>query len=221
MAKYLIHTCAKRKWYVDNFLVPSMLKQGIERENIMVFNDDAKMGNLKSFIASASWLDTTVSGTWHLQDDIIISSKFRDVTEAYNKGIVCGFCSRFCSEMPIGIRPVRDMWYSFPCIRIPNIVLKGFIQWLNSASVQNKYKYYIEANKFDDSLFRNYILEVHSDKVVHNVCPNIVDHVDYLVGGSIINYTRGEKNTSSIYFNEKDLITELKQSIENSVYKRN
>lgn len=219
MAKYLIHTCSKRKWYVDEFLVPSMIKQGIECENISVYNDGAKEGCLKSFISSSEMIKTTVCGTWHLQDDIIISSWFKRITEEFDKGVVCGFCSYYSEEVPFGIRPMKDIWYSFPCIRIPNMVLRGFIKWLKSPATQNKYRVYIEQNKFVDMLFRLYIMSAYPDKTVHNLCPNIVDNVDYLLGGSTINYIR-DKQPVSLYFSEQNLIEELKHSLENTIYNK-
>ena len=221
MAKYLIHAVQKRKWYVDDFLIPSMLKQGIERENIMVFTDDKRLGNLRAFLTSSKMIQTTASGTWHLQDDIIISSKFKEITETYDHGIVCGFCNQYSEDLPIGIRLVRDMWYSFPCIRIPNSLLKGFVNWMELKSTQNKYRAYIEAGKFDDTLFRAYVTTLYKDKLVYNIHPNIVDNIDYLIGGSLINYMRDKDiNVSSIYFEEKDLAEELKHSLEDSVYKQ-
>lgn len=220
MAKYLIHACPKRIDYVNDYLVPSMLRQGIEKENILIYNDEKKLGNLRAFKASSELVCHEISGTWHLQDDVIISSKFREVTETYDKGVVCGFCNVFSKDLPIGIRLMRDMWYSFPCIRIPNNVLKQFVQWLNYPDTQTTYRYYIEANKFDDTLFRKFMTTKYPDKIVHNLCPNIVDNVDYLLGGSIINYTRDkEKNVNSIYYNEQKEKAEFEDAYRKSVYK--
>lgn len=219
MAKYLIHCCEKRKWYVDNFLLPSMLKQGIERTDIMVYNDASNKGCLQSFISSIDMITETKGGTWHLQDDIIISSNFKEITEEFDKGIVCGFCSYYSEDAPVGIRTVQNMWYSFPCIRIPNQVVKNFIKWLSYPRIQTKYTVYIGANKFVDSLFRWFLLEMYSHMFVHNLYPNIVDNVDYLIGGTTINHQR-EKKPVSLYFAEDNLVEELKCSIENSVYKR-
>ena len=212
MTKYLIHCCEKRKWYVDKYLIPSMLEQGIERDNILVYNDAAKQGNLKSFIISADLVKDTSYGTWHLQDDIIISKSFKAITEEYDKGIVCGFCNTYSKEMPIGICLTRNMWYSFPCIRIPNYTLKDFICWITSAQIQNRYKAYIEANKFDDTLFRFFMMDRYPNMIVHNIYPNIVDNVDYLLGGSIINYQRTD-DPNSIYFAEPELVEELKRKL--------
>lgn len=48
MPNYLIHTMPKRKWYVENYLIPSMLEQGIKKDSITIYNDDNKAGNLKT-----------------------------------------------------------------------------------------------------------------------------------------------------------------------------
>lgn len=212
MSTYLIHSCEKRKWYVDEYLVPSLIEQGIEKENILIYNDDKKEGCLKSFIESSKMIDTVARGTWHLQDDIIISSNFKEITEEFDKGIVCGFCSYYSKDLPMGIRPVNKMWYSFPCIRIPNAVLKGFIKWLQSATIQTKYQAYLKDNKFVDLFFNKYVTEAYPEKMVHNLCPNIVDNVDYLIGGSTINHR--EDIPVSLYFPNRELIYNLKRELE-------
>lgn len=212
MAKYLIHSCNKRKWYVDQFLVPSMIKQGINQDDILVYNDNTKAGCLPSFIESAKMILDEPGGVWHLQDDVIISSWFKRITEEFDRGIVCGFCSYYSKDVQSGCRPINDLWYSFPCIRIPNSILKGFIEWLSSASVQNKYQAYIKERKFVDTLFRIYVLDEHHKEIVRNLNPNIVDNVDYLLGGSTINYARAEKPVS-LYFQESELIEKLKMEL--------
>lgn len=217
LSKYLIHACPSRKWYVDEYLVPSMLKQGIKESDIAIYNDERKLGNLKAYIDASSIVSELDGGTWHLQDDIVLSKRFKTYTEIYDRGIVCGFCSLYNEDTSVGIRPAKDMWYSFPCIRIPNIVLKSFIDWLCSPEIQTKFRAYILANKFDDSLFREYILENHRSMIIHNLYPNIVDNIDYMIGGSIINYTRDMQMTS-LYFNEDDVKEELKHSLKESVY---
>lgn len=217
MSTYLIHACPKRIAYVNEYLVPSMLKQGIERENILIYEDKFKLGNLQAFLASSELVIHNTSGTWHLQDDIIISSKFKEVTESYDKGIVCGFCNKYSEDLQIGLRPVRDLWYSFPCIRIPNTVLKRFVEWMRRPEIQKKYRVYIEAGKFDDTLFRAFILERYPDKLIQNLCPNIVDNIDYLIGGSLINYSR-TVDANSIYFDEQKEKLEFEESYRKSVY---
>ena len=36
----MIHCCPKRIWYVEEYLIPSMLRQGIDRENIIVWKNN-------------------------------------------------------------------------------------------------------------------------------------------------------------------------------------
>ena len=42
--KYMIHLTPKREWYVNEYLIPSMIKQGIKREDIIKWNDDKGYG---------------------------------------------------------------------------------------------------------------------------------------------------------------------------------
>lgn len=217
MAKYMIHTSVKRLNYVENFLIPSMIEQGICKDDITVYLDENREGNLKSCIKSFQSLSKE-GGTWHLQDDIILSSKFKTITELGDKGISCGFCNIYSKDMAQGFRPVKDMWYSFPCIRIPNNIAHEFVDWFNTSAVQIKYKAYIADNKFDDSLFRFFMLERHGDMYVYNIAPNIVDNIDYLIGGSLINYQRTQSDVNSLYFNEDERKEMLKWKLQNSVY---
>ena len=46
MAKYVIHACPERMWYVDNYLIPSMRGQSIH--NIDVRCDNEHIGCLES-----------------------------------------------------------------------------------------------------------------------------------------------------------------------------
>ena len=47
-AQYIIHACLDREWYVDEFLIPSMIEQGIPKENIEVWMDRNRDGCLLS-----------------------------------------------------------------------------------------------------------------------------------------------------------------------------
>ena len=50
--RIMIHTCNKREWYVYDFLIPSLIKQGISKDEIKVWHDYKRIGNLQSFIES-------------------------------------------------------------------------------------------------------------------------------------------------------------------------
>lgn len=210
--KYLIHTCSKRKWYVDEFLVPSMKAQGIKDKSIVIYNDENKDGQLTSFIKSYNVIGD--EDAWHLQDDIIISSKFKEETEKHDAGIICGFCNSYSKGYP-GKNNVLNMWYSMPCIRIPGVVFKQFIDWLQSREVQTKYKHYILENKHDDVLFQQFLTDTYPRIVLLNLAPNLVNHIDHLIGGSLINKDRGRDTEyiMSRYWNEPELLQTVEESL--------
>ena len=77
--KYMIHSCNKRLWYVNRYLIPSMLDQGIKLENIILWNDFLSVGNQQAFYDSCRYIknnEPITSGLWHLTDDVIISYNF-------------------------------------------------------------------------------------------------------------------------------------------------
>ena len=82
--KYIIHTCRARLWYVNQFLKPSLTKQGIRENDIIIWLDKNNLGNLRSFLNSLIILPNE-DYIWHLQDDIIICSDFKERTEKYDK----------------------------------------------------------------------------------------------------------------------------------------
>ena len=98
MSKYMIHTCPKRKWYVDEFLVPSMIEQGIDSQDITVYNDENEDGHLMAFMNS--WKQLKEGGTWHLQDDIITHVC---VTFPFIDGFGFGFAPGEIVAKPFGL----------------------------------------------------------------------------------------------------------------------
>ena len=104
------------------------------------------------------------------------------------------------------------MWYSFPCIYIPNKIARQCEKWFfNKAMYDNGYGVLIRTNKHDDTLFHLFVEDYYPDMKVLNLVPNIVDHVDYLIGGSIINSIRPEKETHAAYFEEEILVKNLEK----------
>lgn len=215
MPQYMIHSCNQRKWYVEEYLVPSMQEQGII--DIVVHNDDNNDGPLPAFLDSILELPET-GGTWHLQDDVIISHDFAYQTHNYDLGIVCGFCSEYDAYSSlIGDKCTPEQaWYSFPCIRIPNQLLKDFKIWLNNkAIIDQQYRHLVKGGKHDDYLFHLFI-ETIPDIQVHNLFPNLVDHIDFLLGGSVVNKIRSEKQVRAKYFNDLELVNELERQLNES-----
>lgn len=181
----MIHAYPKRMWYVEQFLVPSLKEQGIT--DITIYNDEHREGNLLSCMKSFQLLKGE-GETWHLQDDVVVCSDFAQRAESMPEGIVCGFCSEVGKEWNPGYQYSENMWYSFPCIKIPNNLAREFAEWFfTDASKNRKYWAWLEGRKFDDSFFRDFLLLRYKTMKVYNVKPNLVNHIDYMLGGSIAN----------------------------------
>ena len=213
--KYLIHTCNKRLWYVNDYLIPSMTEQGIDVNDVAVYLDRNEEGCLESCMKAFQSVENQGS-TWHLQDDVIICSDFKKLTEhIYEEEIVCGYCySKDDRKRHVGRVPQKHMWYSFPCINIPNSIAKGCAKWyFNHAKFANDFQIWIKMKKYDDSIFDYYLQTFYSNVTVLNLAPNLVDHIDYLIGGSVINRIRPEKETHAAYFEDTNLIDKLEKII--------
>ena len=226
MAKYLIHSTLERQWYVEDYLVPSMLNQGIAKEDIDIWQDVMCEGNFPAFMNSMVAVGKLPGGTWHLQDDIIIASDFKERTEERDYGIVTGFCSSYDTDLyipfnksiPVGIVPIQKMWYSFQCIRIPNVLAKEFVQWYHTEGINDvELKELCEKQKKgDDSAFRKFLEAKYPDLTVYNLNPNLVDHIDYLIGGTLVNEGRGNRNTRAVFWTEPHLVAKLADDLHNS-----
>ena len=211
--KYVIHSVQSRKWYVDRYLIPSMIKQGIDKEDITIMNDDKGIGNLEACIRRFEVLPDNNEGTWHLQDDIVICEDFKERSEEITAPIICGFSSVYDAE-PFGLVTPDRMWYSFPCIYIPNKIAKEFVRWFRGyVAYSPKYSTYVKHNKFDDFLFKEFLMEKHPDLTVKNKAPNLVNHIDFLLGGSICNRIRQESRVVSRYWQNDRIITDVAEWI--------
>lgn len=219
MERYVIHACNARMWYVDEFIIPSMLKQGIKRNNILVWTDTENKGCLMSAIECFEHCGKATGGCWHLQDDIIIAKDFAKRTKDANKLIECGFChfqfekGNGRSVDRIGVVEARHMWSSFPCIYIPNYLAAEFAEWYyTKASYRDGYQYLIFERKGDDMFWRDFINEVHSELKVMNHCPSLIDHVDWLIGGSVTNRLRGT-NCRAYWWDDEEAVQKLKNKL--------
>lgn len=211
MSKYLIHGCKDRKWYVENYLLPSMYDQGISDTDICVYMDMDGKGCLQSFMDSIEYL-LEDGDTWHLQDDILLCSDFKKRTEQiYDTELVCGFASKYDKEAKPGVvKGIDNIWFSFPCIRIPNSILRHFSVWFYSyLRDDNRFKMWIRSKKNEDLLFRYFIDNYYKELTATNVAPNLVEHIDWLIGGSLVNKQRDEI-VRSLYWTEEDVVEKLK-----------
>lgn len=215
MPKYLIHTYPKRLWYVKQYIIPSMLKQGISGDDINIYNDEKGEGNLRACMNAFGSVPNDDGGTWHIQDDIIIASDFAKRTKAYDSGLVCGFSSLLYDgdiQEKKGAVKRELMWFSFPCIRIPNAWARECAEWVTKYIIGNPvYKRYWEKGVNDDWAFRQYLKEFHKDCIALNIVPNLVDHVDYLIGGGS-GGTR-KKPCRSQYWEDEELVSELEVAL--------
>ena len=215
MAEYIIHTCLEREWYVQEFLMPSMIEQGIPSENIEVWLDSNKDGCLFSCMKCFDYCGKKGSGRWHLQDDVCISSDFREKTEKYDEGVVTGFMRNEWQILSpkAGKVPAVYMWNSFQCIRIPDALAGECAEWFfKDAAYRDTYKESVELNKHDDSLWFDFIVEQHTDLWVYNLSPSIVEHVDWLIGGSVINQWRGKAARGDLW-EDDEAIEKLKDKL--------
>lgn len=215
---YMIHACNSRMWYVNDYLVPSLKEQGLE--NIIIYQDKDNEGCLVSHVKSLTQASKlNVKGVWHLQDDIVICKDFAKRTkELSNDYTVCGFASYYdeMKKWEPGDSNGLKMWYSFPCIYIPTKIVKSYIDWFNIWVWRDpQYEKWIKAKKYDDTIFRIYMENYYPNEYVLNLKPNLVDHVDYLLGGSTVNQCRKDKQVRALWFDDLYLVDALEKRIKN------
>lgn len=189
-----------------------MVEQGIQRGNIEVWMDRNRDGCLLSCMKCFREYGKRNGGRWHLQDDVCISSDFREKTEANDAGVVSGFMrTDWQSLSPMSGRvPAVYHWNSFQCVRIPDKYVGECAEWLfTDAAYRDQYKELVDSNKGDDSIWYDFLIENHLEDYVLNLNPSIVEHVDFLIGGSVINKWRGYAARGDLWEDEK-AIEELK-----------
>ena len=214
--RYMIHSAPSRQWYVNDFLIPSMLDQGISKNEIAVYCDRKKKGNLFSCMDAFRYCGEhpVEGGTWHIQDDVLLSRNFAEKTKEYNDGIVCGVVVKDWGPdyKKTGEQPVKELWYSFQCIRIPDKIAGECAEWFYDYAMNAPiaaYKTRIAHNKHDDDFFQFFLFKKYPEIRITNLAPNIVEHVDYLLGGSLINKERPREIYRVAYWEDEDLVSEL------------
>ncbi len=214
MTKYLIHAMPKRMWYVEEYLIPSLITQGIEKDHILVYNDDKCEGNLRACMSAFSMVDDDDHGTWHLQDDVCVCKDFKERTEKFDNGLVCGFSSElYDGPGRVGAVSVFDMWFSFPCIRIPNRYARECSEWVTKYIIGNPvYREFWKNGVNDDWSFRMYLQSFHKEDMALNLAPNLVEHVDYLMGGGTGKVR--EKPCRAQYWEDHDSVKALENAVQ-------
>ena len=202
----MIHACPKRMWYVEEFLLPSL--KGLDVE---VWNDKDGRGCLESCIRSFREVGKRPGATWHLQDDVIVCRDFAQRIPQYD-GVACGmyFDAFGPFAQHVGKVPAALMWNSWPCIRIPNEIAGEFAEWFDKdAKYRPELKHLVDSGKKDDTLWREFFVERHGNDYVTNIVPSLADHIDWLIGGSVLSPWRGFIARSK-YWEDNELVDELK-----------
>lgn len=212
--RILIHACPNRMWYVNEFLIPSLQEQGVEKIDLAV--DWSGKGNLISCLESFEQSGHLDGATWHLQDDVLICHDFAERIQEFDEGVACGFCHTlfepFNRPMP-GHVPAVFMFNSFPCIRIPNEIAAEFVEWYwTDACKRPEYQKWVRSGIHDDGFWHDFYVEQHPHDFVYNIAPNLVEHVDWAIGGSIANEWRGYICRSS-YWEDEYLVDNLLQKL--------
>lgn len=212
----LIHACPRRMWYVEEFLIPALEDQGAD--HIEVWNDTEGKGNLRACMESFA-ARSGEGGTWHIQDDVLIRRDFVELCRKYDDGVVYGFCNEQFQDDPgqTGRVSVEDAWHSFQCVRIPDAYARECAAWLHTGGRNNEnYSLWVASAKMDDSVFRAFLISEHGREMVTNLRPNLVEHVDWIVGGSILSPYRGFI-ARAYYWDDEDLVNELKEAVRGKV----
>ena len=218
--KILIHACPQRMWYVEEFLAPGLEAQGAE--NVEIWNDTEGKGNLiscmESFAARQGY-----GGTWHIQDDILPCRDFVQRCREYESdGVVYGFCCEQFQDDPqrSGRVKVEDCWHSFQCVRIPDEYARDCAEWFAhrgwARSTLPELSILRGKREGDDTFFREYLQLEHRNEHVTNAKPNLVEHVDWIVGGSVLHQWRGYLARAS-WWDDEELILDLKEAVKGKV----
>ena len=212
--KVLIHACPQRMWYVEEFLVPSLREQGAE--NIEIWNDTEGRGNLQSCMESFAARPEGDGATWHIQDDVLLCRDFVQRCRALDEaGVVYGFCNEQFQDDPRqrGLVYLPDAWHSFQCVRIPDRYARECAEWFFT-DAQHRFIFHewVKTGKMDDSFFRAYLEDRHPYEMIHNAAPNLVEHVDRLIGGSILSEWRSFWARAH-FWEDADLVEDLKTRI--------
>lgn len=215
--KVLIHAYPKRMWYVEGWLVPELRRQGADE--IEVWNDAEGKGNLRACMESFA-ARSGDGGTWHIQDDVILCRDFVQRCREHDEGVVYGFCCEQFTDDPqqTGRVSVEDAWHSFQCVRIPDAYARDCAAWFFTGAGRDHahYPLWISSGKMDDSVFRTWLVEAHGRETVENIKPCLVDHVDWMIGGSVLHPWRGYI-ARAYWWDDEELVRSLKASVKGHV----
>ena len=214
--RILIHAVPERLWYVNEFLVPELEAQGADL--IQIYNDSEHLGNLEACLRAFEARDGD-GGTWHLQDDVLPCRDFVSRCRELDEGVAYGFaCRNFGDRLDAWGRVYApDAWHSFQCIRIPDPFARECAAWVRSGAWEREsacpeLPILRKLGKGDDTFFHEFMTCRYFADAVHNVRPNLVEHIDWLIGGSAIHHWR-DYLARAEFWDEPELVDELKARI--------
>lgn len=213
--KILIHAVPERMWYVNEFLIQALQAQGAEE--IEIWNDTEHRGNLDACLDAFASREGD-GGTWHLQDDVLPRRDFVTRCRDLDDGIVFGFCCRNFGDRldAFGQVYAPDAWNSFQCVRIPDAYARECADWVRSMRWQKEspapeLPILWQLGKGDDTFFHEFLQCCYPSEIVENVKPNLVEHIDWIIGGSTIQWR--DYIARAEYWDDEDLIDALRARI--------
>lgn len=213
--KILIHAVPERMWYVNEFLIPALQAQGAEE--IEIWNDTEHRGNLDACLDAFASREGD-GGTWHLQDDVLPRRDFVTRCRDLDDGIVFGFCCRNFGDRldAFGQVYAPDAWNSFQCVRIPDAYARECADWVRSMRWQKEspapeLPILWQLGKGDDTFFHEFLQCCYPSEIIENVKPNLVEHIDWIIGGSTIQWR--DYIARAEYWDDEDLIAALRERI--------
>ena len=69
-----------------------------------------------------------------------------------------------------------------------------------------------EVNKGDDSFFHAFLEDRHGTETVENLKPNLAEHVDLWIGGSVLRHYR-DYQAKAHYWQDDDLVLQLRAAL--------
>lgn len=211
----MIHAVPERMWYVEEFLLPSLQAQGADR--VRIWNDTEHRGNLTACMESFAAMDGE-GGTWHIQDDVLVARDFVERCRQHDEGVVYGFCNQYFTDDPgqTGRVYMEDAWHSFQVVRIPDAYARECAAWYADGCwrdcPEDELAVLHAANKGDDSFFRAFLLDRHATETALNLKPNLAEHVDLEIGGSVLHPWR-EYLARAYYWDDTALVDELRAAL--------
>lgn len=216
--KFLIHACPQRMWYVEEFLIPSLLSQGAAAVEVEIWNDDAGRGNLQACMDSFA-ARRGDGGTWHLQDDVLLCRDFVARCREHDEGVAFGFCCRNFGDRLDAFGEVYPpvAWNSFQCVRIPDAWARDCAEWVHSGaweieSPSPELPILQALGRGDDTFFHEYLLCRHPYETALNIRPNLVEHIDWLLGGSSLHQWR-DYLARAEFWEDKGLLEDVRARI--------